>query len=689
MLAKGKIPFVRLLIPLTAGILAAKLYPLRLVADHGVIIMAGLFPVICICALFYKHLSFYKRSWIPGTLIHVAVFCLGYQLAIHKSGRFDPHYFSLFKGSGLVVSVQNEPRRSNDILRFEGEVEYVLNYKQATPATGKLLVAVKLDSSGAGIKYGDLLLVASPVTEIEPPYNPGEFDYKAFLANRQIYYQAFTSQSEIVVLSGNAGNPIIGYALALRERLVNRFNQYIKDADAAAVVATLILGYRADLKKDVLDAYSKTGTLHVLSVSGMHVALVFWVLNIMLKAFDGHKRLRFLKPTVAIPLIWFYALITGFSPSVCRAALMLTFYILGKALNRSHNSYNLIAISAFFLLLYNPYYLFDVGFQLSYLAVLGLIYLYPRIYHQVYFKKWLLDKGWSYAALSIAAQLATFPLSVYYFHQFPVYFLISNLFIVLPVTLIMYLGFVFLLIPVDVLSGILGPILSQSITWVNNGLLFIETMPLSTFDDLWINAFEHILIYGIIGMLIWAVEYRNKQLLFGSLMTILLLLCSFSWRSIKTHNQHQLIFFSLRKNTAIGYLNGKKGCVITNLRQEDKVISFSVKPAFSSRGVAVPDFYRDSTSVNPFLKFGNYSVLIWDRTLDFKSFRYPVSVDAVILTSNARVSVSELMERLSFKTLMFDSSNSDSRISNWQSEAIRLDVKYHILKRNPAYIVEL
>jgi competence protein ComEC len=137
---------------------------------------------------------------------------------------------------------------------------------------------------------------------------------------------------------------------------------------------------------------------------------------------SSSKKLIVLRAIIIIAVIWFYALLTGFSPSVCRSALMLSFVVLGKAMNKNQNTYNLIAISAFFLLLYDPYYLFDVGFQLSYLAVIGLVYFHPIIFDVFYIKNKLLEPIWSYCALSIAAQLATFPLSIYYFHQFRNFF---------------------------------------------------------------------------------------------------------------------------------------------------------------------------------------------------------------------------------------------------------------------------
>jgi competence protein ComEC len=204
------------------------------------------------------------------------------------------------------------------------------------------------------------------------------------MENRQIYFQSYVGRNQFQVLKGDAGNPVISFALSFRKKLINKYNTYLPDPKAAALASTLILGYRADLTKEVIEAYSKTGTMHVLSVSGMHVGIVFLVLSFLLRPMDKNRALIVVRILCIITAIWFYSLISGFSSPVCRAALMISFVLIGKALNKSQNSYNLIGISAFFLLLYYPYYLFDAGFQLSYLAVCGLVYFHPKIY-QIFF----------------------------------------------------------------------------------------------------------------------------------------------------------------------------------------------------------------------------------------------------------------------------------------------------------------
>ncbi|RZK98297.1 MAG: ComEC/Rec2 family competence protein, partial [Pedobacter sp.] len=241
----------------------------------------------------------------------------------------------------------------------------------------------------------------------------------------------------------------------MRKEQVAYYRTIIKNDEAFAVATTLILGYRADLDKATLSTYSRTGTIHALSVSGMHVGLVYLVLNWLLSMMSHSKWTSVVKMLIILTCIWFYALLTGFSPSVLRSVIMLTVFIIANSFNRNTNNYNILAFTAFSLLVYNPYLIWDIGFQLSFLAVIGLIWLQPMIQGWLDTKIGWMNKLFSVIAMSLAAQIVTFPFSIYYFHQFPVYFLIGNLFIMIPIAGIMYLGILILLLKL----AFLGPLL--------------------------------------------------------------------------------------------------------------------------------------------------------------------------------------------------------------------------------------
>ena len=694
---KGEIPFVRLLIPQVIGIVVGLLLPGRGLMEAAFIAIFSGLCLLILSLIFYKN-RLYRHRWICGLLLQFILLSTGVFFTIRSADIFNKNYFSHHRSDVLIVTVKNEPLFSGDILRFEAFVDQSIKGNKAKAVSGKLLIALKSDSvRRLHIAYGDRLLIPSRYYDVDPPFNPAEFDYQGYLKSKQIYKQTFVKQQDIKILSRQSASKITAFAFAFRQRMVEKFYTYLEDKDAAAMASTLILGYRSNLSKEVISAYSRTGTMHVLSVSGMHVAIVFLVLAFLMRPLQSDKKLRLLSAFIIISSIWFYSLITGFSPSVCRAAMMLSFVVLGKTLNRSINTYNLLAISAFFLLIYNPYNLVDVGFQLSYLAVIGLVYLQPKIYHLFEVKNKLLDYLWSYSALSISAQLATFPISVYYFHQFPVYFLVSNLLVVLPVAVLMYAGIAFLVIPWTGILNPLGDFLNGLILYTNSALFYIEKLPYASIGGIWISTFEYLLIYLIVLLFIWAGLSAKKLSVYISMGFIFLLSLSVTYKHIQNSRRKELIFYSLRKYSAIAYIEKEKAYLISDLIDDEKTWTFSINPALESRGVSDIKkirlgsvFTSDAIKVSSlYMQFGNYRLIRWNKELDDVLFSRKLKSDMVLLSGNPRIQVKQLIENITFSALLIDASNFDYRIKQWKAEAELLNVPVYVLKKQPAYVLKL
>jgi competence protein ComEC len=695
MFFKGEIPFVRLLIPLILGIGLSLFWPYQVVSRLGSSVLTFAMILFCALVLFYKNHHIYRNKWLLGILVHFIFLLAAYNHTYHYSQKFNADYFAKVRSDALIVTVSNEPQLFGEILKFESRVEKAVSLNTITATSGKLLVALKNDEKHPfALNFGDRLIIPSRYNEIEPPYNPGEFNYKEYLGTRQLYHQVFLNQQEIRIIHHQAGDQTLSFAIALRKTLVEKFYRYLPDKEAAALASTLILGYRANLSKEVISAYSKTGTMHVLSVSGMHVGIIFIVLNFLIRPLRRFKNMRYASALIIIVLIWFYALITGFSPSVCRAAMMLSFVVLGKALSKNLNTYNLLAISAFFLLLYNPYYLLDVGFQLSYFAVLGLVYLHPKIYGLLYIKNKLVDSIWSYSALSFAAQLATFPLSIYYFHQFPLYFLLSNLVIVLPVALIMYAGIIFLFIPWPGTLEPLGLFLSKLISFTDQILYYIEDMPVASIGGIWINTYQYILIYLLIGSIIWAALAHQKMAVYLAMACLFIFSLSLSLKSIINGQTRELIFYSLRRNSAMAFIKDTEAYLVSDLLQDTKTLSYSITPAIEMQGASIlkklsstDTFNNDLVKINPqYMQFGHLKVFRWDQRLNNLTFTSRARADIVLLTGSPKITIQQIRNQISFSLLLIDSNNADYLIDKWRSEAEKLKVNFRVLKKEPAYV---
>ncbi|MES2454602.1 MAG: ComEC/Rec2 family competence protein [Bacteroidota bacterium] len=519
-----EIIFLRILLPYTTGILL--FYPFTGLNAMSYCLYSGWFLLILLLALniLYTRIRAYKFKTLTGLAFSTFWMVFGGYCCMLKHELIQPSHFSHEKSEYLKINIVDEPQQKKKVLTFRASVNKSFKQTdssssqtsfQSTITTGKLIVSIPVKvNEYLKLQYGDELLIKAKIKTIAPPSDPSDFDYRFWLATQNIYHGAFLRQHEVLKLRSTNEASIQHFAVRLRAEHVAFFRSILKDDDSFAFASTLILGYKSDLNKEIMDTYSKTGTIHALSVSGMHVGIVYVVLNWLLSLMDRRRWTHVIKIILILGFIWFYALLTGLSPSVLRSAIMLSVYILAKSLNRHTNSYNVIAFAAFCLLLYNPFLIWDIGFQLSFIAVLGLIWLQPLVMNWFSFRQLWLRKLWSSIAISLAAQTITFPLSIYYFHQFPVYFLISNLFIILPIALLMYTGILILVFRI----AALGPLFDYMIKFTNRGLTLISELPMGSISGIYFSKTELIFLYCAMFAFIFALTYYRKRLLFIGLV---------------------------------------------------------------------------------------------------------------------------------------------------------------------------
>lgn len=689
---KGEIPFVVFIVPFLLGIVVGLNFASVSYFNFLFVSISALSLVFIGLNLAYARLGLYRFKWLGGSLMGLILLLAGWISVVQHNDLNRVDHFSKSPSRYLVVRVNNEPVLKNGLIRFTTKVEHQVNNNNRLNTPGNLLISIK-DSAATALKYGDELLIPANYSLVDPPFNPAEFNYKKYLAHQNIYHQAFLYPKQYVVIKHNAGNPVIAYALQQRQNLVQKLKVNLHDTAAIAVASTLILGYKADLSNDILQAYSKTGTIHVLSVSGAHVAILFLMLNYLLGFLDGRTYGKLLKAIIIVTIIWYYALLTGFSPAVCRAAVMLSLIIMGKTYSRYINTLNILAISAFFLLLYNPYLITDVGFQLSYLAVAGLVVFQPIVYDLLKVNNKWLDKLWALCSISIAAQVITFPLSAYYFHQFPVYFLLSNLVIAFPVMLIMYTGLFYLLLPqIPVASKALGFILEQAILLMNKTLSLIEHSPLASIGKIWMTTFEYLLLYGIIICLFYFLFDKRKWLIKASLLCLLVLSISISLKKYNAFKTDGITYMNLRSHTGIVFKNNDKAIIITDLNPKDKNYQYAIQPYLDSSKVKDTAVYNLDRNVNTsFLKkmgniiqFKNNTILIYNKTTSTKQLPQKLPVDFLFITDNPKTDLHSINKNYTYHRLVIDGSNTPQLIAKLEQQAKEAKVHYQSLKRNKA-----
>ncbi|MDT3404967.1 ComEC/Rec2 family competence protein [Mucilaginibacter terrae] len=696
---KGEIPFFYWLMPFTAGIVCGIYYGvdqlLTFITATGIVSVTG----FTILNLLYNRYNIHRYAWMGGLILNVFLLCAGWLLSYWHNDRNQDNYFAKHKAGYLVVQVSSEPKQKGIYTRFTAEVRQVIANQKHQATFGKILVTLTADSNAHLVNYGDVLVIPGSCKPIDPPFNPAEFNYKQYLAHQNIYYQSFLNRQQCRLVNYDAGNSILAFSLQLRQRLVNSIKQYLHTPEAAAIASTLLLGYKADLSPEVLQAYSQTGTIHILSVSGAHVAVIFLIISFLLKPFRHHRYGKMLNALLLLCILWGYTILTGLSPAAVRAAVMLSMVIISNAGTRPVHPLNVMAVSAMAMLLYNPFLITDVGFQLSYLAVFGLIAVQPIIAELWEPKHKWTNKLWQLCSFSLAAQLVTFPLSVYYFHQFPVYFLISNLLIILPAEAIVIVGITFLtstFIPaLAPFTKVAAYILEWLIIGLNKVLSYIEHWPYASLGRIWFNSWEHLLLYAIIFSLIYFVIYKKGKQLITTLACILILCTSLSWKAIRKQSTGHIIFFNVKKNTAILFRHNDKAVLLTDLLPNEKNYQYSVQPCLDSLGIESLQLCKLQHNLKNtffskhlnYIQFENKTVILFNPSIQNTVLPHKIGVDYLFYTRNPHSNLTFIRNNYNFKHFIVDAGVSAKRTQLLKHEADSLHINIIGLRRNKSYIV--
>ncbi|GGG35296.1 ComEC/Rec2 family competence protein [Hymenobacter glacieicola] len=475
---------------------------------------------------------------------------------------------------------------------------------QWRPARGGIRVSVPREATVTAPQYGDVWLVRGAPAPSKPPLNPGEFDYRRYLEYHQVYHQQFIHPDQYQQIATAPPNWLRAVAMRAARVLDGVFRHYMHAKREYALASALVLGIKDEVDQETKQAYANTGTTHIMAVSGLQVGLLFGAVTWLLGRLPGRRGpwFRFVAAALGLATIWSYAFLTGLSASVLRAAVMFSFLILGRASGRQTSMYNLLAVAAFCLLCYDPYLLCDVGFQLSFLAVLSIVYLQPRIGRLLHPKAfflgqqrpwqpkavqkgwkglgWSFDKIWQATALSLAAQVATLPLGLFYFHQFPLSFLASNL-VAVPISSgAVYVGLGLLVLKgivalVGVGSGQVAAVLDwlprivagvfEWLIWLFNEYIFGigRLLPGALISGIHVTAPQAWLMFAIILAGLVFFQLRRLPWLGVACALLGVLESSRVWAAYQLAPDARLIVYSIPRRSVVGFWQGAAAEVVT------------------------------------------------------------------------------------------------------------------------------
>ena len=514
----SEFPFLRYALFFILGIV---LYPILNQIAIWVIIGVGASSILIYLFLVFVNNDHrrYKFQIILPLLAYIQLAAAGFFFTYQKDIKNHPNHLlnsnkEIKAYIGTVISY-DEPKPNSIANRIN--VKKVFDGNMWEEMKGEVLIYHR---SGQGLSSGDLVLVSGSPQKIQAPNNPFEFDYRKFMQNQQVSHQHFIGE-KFEKIGNLTENPIEAFFINIRSEILSGMDTLIHDRQANQIAKAILLGQKKDMDRDISDAYVTAGAMHILAVSGLHVGIVYGFFFLFIKPYRLKVKKRVIYLSIIILLIWGYALLTGMSPSVMRAATMFSLMAMAQMKSRNPSIFNAIALSAVVLLLYDPFLIYAVGFQLSYLALIGILVIQPLLVRLWSPTNRIVDYIWQITTVSFAAQLTTFPISAYYFHVFPTYFAIANLVAIPGAFLMMALGVpLMLLIKVPYISSVLAWLTEKTIIVVNTLIFWFQELPGSRISDIYFSS-GFIWVYWLmlsVFIILWL--YPGRKMAFTLLVLL-------------------------------------------------------------------------------------------------------------------------------------------------------------------------
>lgn len=688
----AKYPFVRMLVPFALGVWCCVCLPTFRLAPLTVIAMAALLFVLASVMAFA--LRNYRNNWMFGVLMACYLVLAGYAITqVHESEVQKDYYRNFEKGASYyVVRVYDAPTERTNSVRAVLSLEYQFGDSMPSrPVTGKVMAYFPKSDTVFSLHYGDLIAIPAPIREVAPPLNPEEFDYRAYLMRKGITGQTYLKEGDWLDLQTNNANSIYAFSYRFRDVLLASLQRSGLDNDEFGVAAAILLGYDDKLADEVRRNYVAAGSMHILCVSGMHVGIIYLIAGFLLGFLNRKKWQKTLKHVILLVLIWLYALIAGLSPSILRASLMITFVIVGEMIGRKGFVINSIAASAFVLLCINPYNLFEIGFQLSYAAVIGIVILQRPIYNLIYVKNKLLDRAWEITAVALAAQMATIPFTLFYFHQFTSYFWLSNLFMTPISFLVIISGMVLLLVSwIPYVNVLVGYLVWGAVYVMNAFVSWVESLPMSIIKGLYVSEFEFAMLILAFLLLLLMVASRNRRLFIPFLSVLLVVMVSTTIRLYHTDNQRGLTFFSLRNHTAVDFVKGGEHVLLADstLMADASTVDYSLRGAWTKQHLSPqPEtigleedfengFVRKKSNL---VSFEGKLLALWDGQQCHDSLSCRLTVDYLLVMGKQQPDVQSIVNSYDVKQLLIDGSVPRYLMTRWMTQADAAALPYYAI----------
>ncbi|MBS1752160.1 MAG: ComEC/Rec2 family competence protein [Bacteroidetes bacterium] len=683
-------PFLRVLLPLSGGILLQWYYPFSLSLIYNAIFATAVF--IAVSYLLKGYLLF-RYKWIWGVWLTLASIILGAWITQGKNIQHRKEWFGhYYNHKTSVIAVLEEPLiEKNRSYKALAKV-YALSAEDSFVKTaGHIIIYFQKDSILPNrLNLGSVIIFNKPLQPITNTGNPGAFDYKRYCLFQSVTHQVFLITKDFAIAPGHYGSSFSQWLHHSRAAFLHILGKYLHGREETAIAEALLMGYREHLDRDLVQAYSNTGVVHIIAISGMHLAMIYGLLLVLLKPLQKRQKANLLRGCIILIILWTFAFISGGGASVLRSTVMFSFIIVGQYVNRQVSVYHTLSASAFFLLCYNPFYLWDVGFQLSYAAVLSIVIFLRPITNLFYLKNKIAHYIWKLIAVTLAAQVLTIPLSIYHFHQLPNLFLLSNLLIVPLSGLILYSELLLCATAfIEPLAIAIGYVISIMLKAMNTIILWINALPFAVSNNILLSVVQTLLLYVVIIFIaVWLLQ-KKKQYFKYALLVMLLIITVRSIR-IFTTRSNRIIVYNVPGHSAIDFASSGNFTFIgdDSCRRDAFISNFYINPSRLIYRINPSDSLPALKKISPFIYFSGKKFLLLNDTATIPDFDNAPKPDIIILSKNAPFSIAGLHAQFNCSQYVFDASNNRWKTREWKNDCDSLHLRRHFVAEDGAFVFE-
>lgn len=633
----------------------------------------------------------YRYRWLAGIGLGLLFFVLGAVLLFNRQPENETDWLGkhYLPGDQLIVSLDEPLIEKPNSFKAVAKVRQLVRKGITLPVTGNVIIYFSKETRVDSLHYGTRIILSNHLQRIRNSGNPGAFDYARYCAMNDIHYQVYLRQEEVVTLTGSDVNVVREAIYKARTWLLGVLRNNIDGKSEIGIAEALLIGYRGDLDRSLLQSYSNTGVVHVIAISGLHLGMIYGLVAWLLRAI-GRRRTKIFRMIILLLVLWGFSFLAGAGPSIVRSAIMFSCLVVADAFGRRSDGLNALAVSFFLLVATNPFNLWDVGFQLSYTAVAGILLFMRPITRQLFFRNPIMLRIWQLTAMTISAQVLTLPVMLYHFHQFPNLFLFTNLVVVPLSGLILFAELLLVVVSfVPFLAKAVGWVAEMLISWMNVFVQRTEQLPFASTKGIIIHLPEVVFLFAMIVCIAYWFHHRRASLLLISLCCLAAILAIRAATIISMSDQRKLIVYNIARHSVIDLVDQFhfQTRASRSAEADPNIVGFHLQPARTQLRVSPGETASIGMEGN-LVYTANKKVLLLDAS-QAQPLPSLSRVDAVIISGNPRLYIADLSRHMHVDLLVFDASNPAWKIRLWKKECDSLHLRHYSVPDQGAFIMDL